>query len=69
MPRLLVQCNICQVDIRKVVRICVWIDLGGEAPVIDLSEVETAPPANVCPDLATEPLETKRDNYLPLGIL
>ena len=53
MRSLLVHCNVCQVHIGfgKVVffflhaRMAVWIDLG-----------ETAPPANVCPDLATEPL-------------
>jgi len=70
LPSLLVQCNACQVDTgfgKGVfflhVRISVWIDLGGGAPVIDLSGSWAAPPANVFfPDLATEPFQ-KTINY------
>jgi len=45
------------------VRISIWIDLVGEAPVIDLPRSrDSTPPVNVCPDLATEPQDSKIDN-------
>jgi len=62
LPSLLVQCNACQVDIGFVKVVCFFT-----FPVIGI--LGQRPPANVCPDLATEPFNQTISTPFVLNIL